>query len=139
MARIIENNRSDQNDNEQRQLTREIDFIPNETFEYTTKNDLRAVDIELYKKEEPIAGTLNSKDFAASLLSAVRQSRLLTFDGEQLLFKRRNFLRFRANAIRLTLNPKRPAKKKVLEMERLLDEAASVREELAGANLRLVV
>lgn len=139
MVRIIENNRSDQNDNEQPQLTREIDFIPNETFETTTEKDLQAVEVDLYKEEEPITGTLNSENFAASLLSAVRQSRLLTFDGEQLLFKRLNFLRFRANAVRLTLNPKRPAKKKVREMERLLDEAASVRDELAGANLRLVV
>ena len=139
MARIVEKTRNGQYGNEQPRLTREIDFIPNETFECTTEKDLRDVDVEHYKDEEPIAGTLNSVNFAASLLSAVRQSRLLTFDGEQLLFKRLNFLRFRANAIRLTLNPKRPAKKKVLDMERLLDEAASVREELARANLRLVV
>ena len=139
MAQISEKTRNSQDNHQQLLLTREIDFIPNETFESTTEKDLRDVDVELYKDEEPITGTLNSENFAASLLSAVRQSRLLTFDGEQLLFKRLNFLRFRANAIRLTLNLKRPAKKKVLEMQRLLDEAASVREELARANLRLIV
>ena len=139
MAQVSDKARNSQDNHQQLPLTREIDFIPNETFQSTTEKDLRAVDVELYKDEEPITGTLNSENFAASLLSAVRQSRLLTFDGEQLLFKRLNFLRFRANAIRLTINPKRPAKKKVLEMERLLDEAASVREELTRANLRLVI
>jgi RNA polymerase primary sigma factor len=139
VAQISEKTRNSQDNHQQLLLTREIDFIPNETFESTTEKDLRDVDVELYKDEEPITGTLNSENFAASLLSAVRQSRLLTFDGEQLLFKRLNFLRFRANAIRLTLNLKRSAKKKVLEMQRLLDEAASVREELARANLRLIV
>lgn len=139
MAQVSDKARNSQDNHQHLPLTREIDFIPNETFESTTEKDLRDVDVELYKDEEPITGTLNSENFAASLLSAVRQSRLLTFDGEQLLFKRLNFLRFRANAIRLTLNLKRPAKKKVLEMQRLLDEAASVREELARANLRLIV
>lgn len=139
MTQLADKARKNSDGNQQPSLTRKIDFIPNETFESTTEKDLRDVDIELYKDEEPVTGTLNSENFAASLLSAVRQSRLLTFDGEQLLFKRLNFLRFRADAIRLTLNPKRPAKKKVLEMKRLLAEAAAVREELARANLRLVV
>jgi RNA polymerase primary sigma factor len=139
VAQISVKARNSQGNDEQHLLTREIDFIPNDAFEHTTERDLRDVDVPLYRDEEQAAGTLNSEIFAATLRSAVRESRLLTFDGEQLLFKRLNFLRFRANANWLTLNPKRPAKKKVFEMERLLDAAASVREDLARANLRLVV
>lgn len=139
MVQKIKKMANGQNNHENSRLTQEIGFIPNESFEHITENDLNGIDTELYREEKPSEGSLNSENLAGSLQSAVRQGQLLTFDGEQLLFKRLNFLRFRANAIRVTLNPERPAKKKVREMERLLDEAASVREELARANLRLVV
>jgi hypothetical protein len=52
----------------------------------------------------------------ASLLAPLQESHLLTFEGEQLLFKQLNFLRFRTTAIQATLQPKRPAMKKVREV-----------------------
>lgn len=115
-----------------------IDFIPSEDFESTTEKHLAAVDVELYAVEDHEPGSLDPDQVAGSLLSALQQSRLLTFEGEQLLFKRLNFLRFRASALQSTLHPTRPARKKLQEIERLLADAAQVREELATANLRLV-
>ena len=115
-----------------------IQFIPNESFEGTTENDLLDVDVNLYKTEETAAGALDPDSVASSLLTALQRSRLLTFEGEQLLFKRLNFLRFRANAIQISINPKRPSKRKLAELERLLAEVKSVRDDLAEANLRLV-
>lgn len=117
---------------------RPIDFIPSDDFESTAEGDFQDLDFELYAVEEQAPGTLDSNKVAASLLSGLQQSRLLTFEGEQMLFKQLNFLRFRASAIQAALNPTRPAKKKVRELERLLGEAREVREELAKANLRLV-
>lgn len=119
-------------------LDRSIDFIPSEDFESTAEADFQEIDFELYAVEEQSPGSLDADHVAASLLSSLQQSRLLTFEGEQFLFKQLNFLRFRASAIQATLHPTRPAKKKVREMERLLAEAESAREELAKANLRLV-
>jgi len=116
----------------------EIAFIDNESFERTTERDLSEVDVELYREEETTSNSLNPDSVASSLLSALQRSQLLTFEGEQLFFKRLNFLRFRANAIRMTLDTSKPAKKKLREMERLLAEASAVRDELATANLRLV-
>jgi RNA polymerase primary sigma factor len=118
--------------------TTEIQFIPNESFNATTENDLLDVDVELYKPEETATATLDPDSVASSLLTALQQSRLLTFEGEQLLFKRLNFLRFRANAIQVSMNQKRPSKKKLAELERLLTEVKAVRDDLAEANLRLV-
>ncbi|MFP6765208.1 MAG: sigma-70 family RNA polymerase sigma factor [Planctomycetaceae bacterium] len=115
-----------------------IAFIPNESFEDTSESDLLGNDVEYYEHEDPSSGTLDPETVAASLLSALQRSRLLTFEGEQLLFKQLNFLRFRANAIQTALNAAKPSSKKVREMERLLTEAATVREKLAQSNLRLV-
>ena len=120
-------------------LEQTIDFIPNEDFEGTLEAEVQEIEAELYAEEEQSPGSLYSDHVAASLLAPLQDSRLLTFEGEQFLFKRLNFLRFRANAIQATLNSKRPAKKKVRELDRLLSEAAETREELAKANLRLVV
>ena len=114
---------------------KEIAFIANESFGSTEPLE---ADMVLYDDEETSYGSLDSEATASSLMSTLRQSQLLTFEGEQLLFKRLNFLRFRANAIRMTLDVAKPAKKKLREMERLLAEAASVREGLATASLRLV-
>ena len=131
-------NRHDSDTAAAKLLDRPIDFIPSEDFESTAEADFREIDFELYAVEEQAPGSLDADHVAASLLSSLQQSRLLTFEGEQFLFKQLNFLRFRASAIQATLHPTRPAKKKVREMERLLAEAEAAREELAKANLRLV-
>ena len=67
------------------------------------------------------------------------QSGILTVEGERHLFKRLNFLKFRADAIRSTLTDGRNSKKKLAEISSLLEDAGRVREEIAQANLRLVI
>lgn len=116
-----------------------IKFIPNDGFDDTVESDFQDIDFELYVVEEQAPASLDASRVEASLLNPLQESHLLTFDGEQLLFKQLNFLRFRANAIQAGLNPKRPSTKKLKEVHRLVCEAEEVREELAKANLRLVV
>lgn len=114
-----------------------INFVPNDDFQSTTEQDLAALDVELYSAEDrPLAR--DPKLLAESFLCVVEQSRLLTFEGEQFLFKRLNFLRFRASALQATLKNKRNTKQTVAEIDRLLKEAAETREQIAHANLRLV-
>lgn len=115
-----------------------IDFIPSDDFGDTVEADFEDINFELYAVEEQAPGSLDASHVAGSLLSALQQSRLLTFEGEQFLFKQLNFLRFRASAIQASLHPKRPSTKKLKELHRLLREAEDAREELAKANLRLV-
>lgn len=116
----------------------EIKFIPNEEFDSTTEVDFEAVDIELYAAEEGRSGPVDRKEAATSFIQAIEESRILTFEGEQFLFKRLNFLRFRANALQATLGSK-PKKKTVREIERLLQGAQETREDIARANMRLVM
>jgi len=118
---------------------RSIDFIPNGDFDDTLESDFDDIDFELYAVEGQAPGSLDPNRVEASLLAPLQESRLLTFEGEQLLFKQLNFLRFRASAIQAGLNPKRPSARKLKEIDRLLSEVEKVREELARANLRLVV
>lgn len=120
-------------------LEQSIDFIPNDDFDGTDEADLQNIEAELYAVEEQSPGAIGADSVDASLLAPLQQSRLLTFEGEQFLFKRLNFLRFRARAIQTTLNPGRSSRKKVRELNRLLGEAADARDALATANLRLVV
>ncbi|MGI9429175.1 MAG: sigma-70 family RNA polymerase sigma factor [Bythopirellula sp.] len=114
-----------------------IDFVPSEEFESVTEQDFEAIDIQLYRDEdrpEPLEG----RKLAESFLASVEQSRLLTFEGEQFLFKRLNFLRFRASALQSALKNKRRPGKSQREIDRLLSEAKATREQIACANLRLV-
>ena len=116
----------------------EIAFIPNDEFESIADEDLSGSNVSFYVDEETCSGSLDQNSVASSMLNALQSSRLLTFEGEQLLFKKLNFLRFRANAIQMSLPSSKPAKRKLQEIERLLTDAEEVREALAEANLRLV-
>jgi RNA polymerase primary sigma factor len=118
--------------------TKAVEFIHSDEFESTTETQLVDASVELYAVEEQQPGSFDPDHVAGSILSALQQSRLLTFEGEQLLFKRLNFLRFRASALQAGLHPTRPSKKKLREIERLLADAHDVRTELATSNLRLV-
>lgn len=118
----------------------DISFIPNEDFASACERDFQEIDVELYAAEDGRPQSREPGEAAETFLSAVEHSRLLTFEGEQFLFKRLNFLRFRANALQVTLQmQRRPARKTVREVNRLLAEAEETREELARANLRLVM
>ncbi len=118
--------------------TEPVTFIPSDEFETITEQQLDVDSVELYAVEEQQPGSFDPDHVAGSILTALQHSRLLTFEGEQLLFKRLNFLRFRASALQAGLHPKRPSKKKLREIERLLADAHDVRAELASSNLRLV-
>ncbi len=115
----------------------EIKFIPNDDFASATEQDFDDVDIELYAAEEGRCEAVDRNEAAATFIRAIDESRILTFEGEQYLFKRLNFLRFRANAIRVTSSAK-SSKKTLKEIERLLQGAQESREDIARANLRLV-
>ena len=114
-----------------------IAYIPSDEFDSACEQDFAEIDGELYAAEDV---PVSPSDTAGteSFLVAVAQSRILTVQGEQFLFKRLNFLRFRANALQATLKGNRKASKTQKEIERLLKEANDTREQIACANIRLV-
>lgn len=116
----------------------EIPFVDHEDFESVTERDFQQIDFDLYAEEDG-RPTRNRVHASENFLAAVEESRILTIEGEQFLFKRLNFLRFRANALQATVRTQRRPKKTEKEIRRLLDEASDTREEIARANLRLIL
>lgn len=115
----------------------EIPFIPHADFASACEQDFAEIDCTLYVEEDdrPVR---DASQAAATFLTAVEECRILTFEGEQFLFKRLNFLRFRAHALTATLKNQRRPQKAKSEIQRLLDDANDTREEIARANLRLI-
>lgn len=75
----------------------------------------------------------------SAYLSRLDDSPLLTAAEEAFLFRKFNFLKFKAARLRETLDPKKPKMSAMDEIERLWNEAVATKKRLISANLRLVV
>lgn len=75
----------------------------------------------------------------SAYLSRLDDSPLLSAAEEAFLFRKFNFLKFKAARLRETLDPKKPKMSVMEEIERLWREAVATKKRLISANLRLVV
>ncbi len=115
-----------------------ISFVSNDEFDSVCEEDFAEIDVQLYAEEYDQPSPRDSRPAAEAFLLTIEQSRVLTREGEQHLFKRLNFLRFRASALQATLQNQRVPKKTQREIDRLLSEANQTRDQIACANLRLI-
>ncbi len=113
----------------ERILDHEITFIFSRTFASLSEDD-----VPLRPREEMYRYDAGSP--LAAQDDAVGD--LLTAAGEQVLFRRMNYLKYKASRLRSRLSRKNPQKKSVDEIERLLRESLKCRSMIAQANLRLV-
>lgn len=67
------------------------------------------------------------------------QNPLLSGPEETSLFRRMNYLKFRANALRASIDPQSADQSRIDQIERLLAQAREIRDLIIKANLRLVV
>ena len=130
------NQEPERSDNER--ATRPIQYINSDEFADGDDGLLQPPDGSLFREEDEPKRRLNSEYVAESLRAALDQSKLLTPEGERFLFRQLNFLRFRAKAVQSTLSTKRPQKKKIHEINSLLEQAGRAREQIAQSSLRLV-
>lgn len=72
-------------------------------------------------------------------LASLYETPLLTREQERHLFRKFNYLKYRAANLRAKLNPKRPQIRLMDEIERLHREAVATKNQIVEANLRLVV
>lgn len=75
----------------------------------------------------------------SAYLARLDDSPLLSAAEEAFLFRKFNFLKFKAARLRETLDPKKPKMCAMDEIERLWNEAVATKKRLISANLRLVV
>jgi RNA polymerase primary sigma factor len=87
--------------------------------------------------EDDIATTL-PKGLPAHL-ARLCEAKVLSASEERTLFRRMNYLKFRANALRAKLDLDRPDEKSVTEAESLLERATRIRDRIVQANIRLVI
>ena len=111
-------------------------FIYADEFESLTLRDIRLPgDInELHSEKRTANNVTRMEDVASGLYD----SPLLSAKGEEFLFRRMNYLRYRAARKIRSLNPKRSGLKAVKEAERLLKESDEARELIIVSNVRLV-
>ncbi|MCA9263170.1 MAG: sigma-70 family RNA polymerase sigma factor [Planctomycetales bacterium] len=120
-------------------LAAEIAFLPNRRFAELDREGA-------WKQEFDGAGLRTESHRRAPGLqgmpSHLRQmclTPLLDYQQECDLFLRMNYLKYRANAVRATLSPQRPSRRKLEQIELLQDRALQIRNHLVCANLRLVI
>jgi RNA polymerase primary sigma factor len=116
-----------------------LDYIGNEQF---TGQDSE-------KKEREILRTLPEDDPQAkkprvpgglpAYLAGLYEIPLLSREQEAHLFRKVNYLKHKASALRAQLDPSRPAIRLLRQIEKLYDESVATRAQIVRANLRLVV
>ncbi len=72
-------------------------------------------------------------------LASLYEVPLLTREQEVYLFRKFNYLKFKANRLREKLDPARARSSAMEEIENLYDQAVTVKNQIVRANLRLVV
>ncbi|HZL88378.1 MAG TPA: sigma-70 family RNA polymerase sigma factor [Pirellulaceae bacterium] len=72
-------------------------------------------------------------------LASLYEVPLLTREQEYHLFRKFNFLKYKASELRRTLDPARARSSVMDEIERLYEEAVKIKNQIVQANLRLVV
>lgn len=115
-----------------------LDFIPNETFENASA-----------KLEKEILGDLpeaiipprkvRAPSGLPTYLASLYDVQLLTREQEYHLFRKMNYLKFRAGRLRDTLDSSDPKVPLMDEVERLYQASVDVKNQIVQANLRLVV
>ncbi len=128
-----------------------LDYVASPEFEQaTTAKAERALLVFDGEKTETVDGGTTvavkksdklraSATVESAYLSRLDDSPLLSAAEEAFLFRKFNFLKFKAARLRETLDPKKPKMCAMDEIERLWREAVATKKRLISANLRLVV
>ncbi len=116
-----------------------LDFIPNDGFRLirTEKQD-REICGPMPAGEQPVKKTRLPSGLPPYLAS-LYEVPLLTREQETHLFRKMNYLKYRASRLRDTLDPARPKSSLMDQIEKLYDQVVATKNEIISANLRLVV
>ena len=123
----------------QRIMELPLDYVPNEVF----------ARVRSQKREDRILGALPDSEEPVKksrlpsglppYLASLYEVPLLTRKQEAHLFRKMNYLKYKASKLRAKLDPAQPKRNLMDQVERLYDEAVSTKNQIIRANLRLVV
>jgi RNA polymerase primary sigma factor len=121
-----------------RLLEAKLEYVSDPSFD-----DPAAVEEILGPSSEPVAGQDSRRSRAPEglppYLDSLYEIPLLSRDEERSLFRKMNYLKYRAHQLRAALDLGRCEAAQLDEIERLQAEALSVKNQIIRANLRLVV
>jgi len=120
-------------------LSEPIEFIPSPEFgRDSTARTIGPVDGLLADDRRETGPATSSSRFPRHLLKLC-EARLLSAAEEGALFRRMNFVKYRANLLREELAGQKSSRSQIRKLRSLLAEAEAIRERLIRANMRLVV
>lgn len=113
-----------------------LDFIPNDKFSKVDAE--RTILAPMPQGDEQVKKTRLPAGLPPYLAS-LYEVPLLTREQEAHLFRKFNYLKYRASTLRTKLDPTKPKTSLMEQIERCYDEAVATKNQIIRANLRLVV
>jgi RNA polymerase primary sigma factor/RNA polymerase sigma factor len=113
-----------------------LDYIPHESF---NKPGVEAEILAPLPELEPSGKKVRTPSGLPPYLAALYEVPLLTREREYHLFRKMNYLKYRANILRAQLDPTHAKASQMDEIERYYNEAIALKNQIVQANLRLVV
>ncbi|MFO0969638.1 MAG: sigma-70 family RNA polymerase sigma factor [Gemmataceae bacterium] len=130
----------------QRLMDQPIDYIPNDSFAVAANETTILGPMPDAEKYEETKRAMRVPKDAPAELASLYETPLLTKDQEQHLFRKMNYLKYKAkqllDAMKLPsgkVNVHKMRTQDLDEVDHLLDDASNVKEQLISANMRLVV
>ncbi len=115
-----------------------LDYIPNENFGRTTAAEEREI-LAAAPENRQAAKKVVRPSGLPPYLASMYETPLLSREQEQHLFRKLNYLKFKASELRDRLDFRRPSVTAMELIERHNNEAVAVKNDILRANLRLVV
>ena len=120
-------------------LDRTVECIYNESFDDRTKEDDILAPMPNQDQFDAQRLKMHAPKDAPPEFTALYETPLLSKEQEQHLFRKMNFLKYKASRLRDKLVPSRARVQDIDRIEALLDDAAEIKRLLINCNMRLVV
>jgi RNA polymerase primary sigma factor len=116
----------------------DLDYIPNDRFSRTTTAEDRRYLGPVPENRQP-AKKVPRPTGLPPYLASMYETPLLTREQEQHLFRKMNYLKHKASALRKKLGVRRPSMTAMAKIEKFHADAVTIKNDIVRANLRLVV
>jgi len=113
-----------------------LDYIPNALF---ARRSAEEVVDQPYPGTDEATRKVRRPSGLPAYLASLYEVPLLTREQEVWLFRRFNYLKYKASELRKQLDPQRPSGRLMDQIERLYDDIVAIKNRLVRSNLRLVV
>ncbi len=116
-----------------------LEYIPNELFAKVRTERQESEILGPAPPGQPLPKRARLPTGLPPYLASLYEIPLLGREREVHLFRKMNYLKYKASKLRESLDPSRPRSGLMGQIEKLYDESVAVKNEIISANLRLVV